>query len=194
MASNQCSASLLASKPSLIDRPREVRVPSFGHDFLSENCYSGSITRKWQISMHLQFAVHVAARERYRVNSMSKVRHTPKIFFYEFVCFLFNDNFNFILFRFLSSISLLCFVINQSNLLKVPCCIGNSNICLRAKHLKISCVERKGLKFGWAKLHRKIKLFAAMCTLKWSGSRINPCHISRFENFIIFRLQNNFFS
>ena len=120
MASNQCSASLLASKPSLIDRPREVRVPSFGHDFLSENCYSGSITRKWQISMHLQFAVHVAARERYRVNSMSKVRHTPKIFFYEFVCFLFNDNFNFILFRFLSSISLLCFVINQSNLLKVP--------------------------------------------------------------------------
>ena len=120
MASNQCSASLLASKPSLIDWPREVRVPSFGHDFFSENCYSGSITQKWKISMHLQFAIHVAARERYGVNSMSKVRHTPKIFFYEFVCFFFNDNFNFILIRFLSSISLLCFVINQSNLLKVP--------------------------------------------------------------------------
>ena len=100
--------------------------------------------------------------------------------------FFFYYYFNFILFRFLSSISLLCFVINQSNLLKVPCCIGNSNICLRAKHLKISCVERKGLKFGWAKLHKKIKLFAAMCTLKWSGSRISTCHISRCENFIIF--------
>ena len=181
----------IASSIETFDRPREVRVPSFGHDFFSENCYSGSITRKWQISMHLQFAIHVAARERYIVNSMSKVRHTPKIFFYEFVFFFFKWQF---FIRFLSSISLLCFVINQSNLLKVPCCIGNSNICLRAKHLKISCVERKGLKFGWAKLHRKIKLFAAMCTLKWSGSRINPSHISRCENFILFRLQNNFFS
>lgn len=45
MAGNQCSASRLALEPSLIDRPREVRVPSFGHDFFSENCYSGSITR-----------------------------------------------------------------------------------------------------------------------------------------------------
>ena len=120
--------------------------------------------------------------------------HTKNLFLWICFFFFFNDNFNFILIRFLSSISLLCFVINQSNLLKVPCCIGNSNICLRAKHLKISCVERKGLKFGWAKLHRKIKLFAAMCTLKWSGSRINPSHISRCENFILFRLQNNFFS
>ena len=113
--------------------------------------------------------------------------HTKNLFLW--ICFFLNYYFNFILFRFLSSISLLCFVINQSNLLKVPCCIGNSNniICLRAKHLKISCVERKGLKFDWAKLHRKIKLFAAMCTLKWSGSRISTCHISRCENFIIFR-------
>ena len=80
MAGNQCSASLLASEPSIIDRPREVRVPSFGHDFFSEICHSGSITRKWQISMHLQFAIHVAAREQYCVNSMSKVRHTPNLF------------------------------------------------------------------------------------------------------------------
>ena len=162
MASNQCSASLLASKPSLIDRPREVRVPSFGHDFFCENCYSGSITRKWQISMHLQFAIHVAAREQYCVNSMSKVRHTLNLFLW--ICFFFNYYFNFILFRFLSSISLLCFVINQSNLLKVPCCIGNSNICLRAKHLKISCVERKGWNLVWQNCIGKLN-FLLQCAL-----------------------------